>query len=73
MRRVTLLVLPVSPTGDRCSRTPITGLCCGSGSTRNPHRLGWGFAYSMPFALISVIITAMADVSVYPKEVRCWS
>ncbi|MBN9694951.1 MAG: putative O-glycosylation ligase, exosortase A system-associated [Zoogloea sp.] len=35
----------------------------------NPHRLGWGFAYSMPFALISVIITAMSMFA-HPKEVR---
>lgn len=35
----------------------------------NPHRLGWGFAYAMPFALISVMITAMSMFA-HPKEVR---
>ena len=35
----------------------------------NPHRLGWGFAYTMPFALASVVITA-ASMFAHSKEVR---
>lgn len=35
----------------------------------NPHRLGWGFAYTMPFALASVAITAVSMFA-HSKEVR---
>lgn len=35
----------------------------------NPHRLGWGFAYSMPFALLAVAITA-TSMFAHSKEVR---
>lgn len=35
----------------------------------NPHRLGWGFAYSMPFAMISVVLLVLS-MFFHPKEVR---
>ena len=35
----------------------------------NPHRLGWGFAYSVPFALIAVLLMAVS-MFMHPKEVN---
>ncbi|MDD3352545.1 putative O-glycosylation ligase, exosortase A system-associated [Zoogloea sp.] len=35
----------------------------------NPHRLGWGFAYSMPFALAAVAITGVSMFA-HAREVR---
>lgn len=35
----------------------------------NPHRLGWGFAYNLPFAMISVGLLALSMMA-HPKLVR---
>lgn len=35
----------------------------------NPHRLGWGFAYSTPFAMFTVVITVVSMFA-HMKEVR---
>ena len=35
----------------------------------NPHRLGWGYAYSFPFAMVAAIVLVMSMV-INPKQVR---
>jgi hypothetical protein len=35
----------------------------------NPHRLGWGFAYSLPFAMIAVALLVVGMMT-HPKQVR---
>lgn len=35
----------------------------------NPHRLGWGFAYEIPFALIAVLAT-VTGMALHPNQVR---
>lgn len=35
----------------------------------NPHRLGWGFAYSLPFAMIAVVLLVIGMIG-HPKQVR---
>ena len=35
----------------------------------NPHRLGWGFAYSLPFAMISAVVLVIS-MAMNPKQVR---
>lgn len=35
----------------------------------NPHRLGWGFAYELPLAQLSVLVT-LAGMALNPKQVR---
>jgi len=35
----------------------------------NPHRMGWGFAYSFPFAMIAAIVLVIA-MAMNPKQVR---
>ena len=35
----------------------------------NPHRLGWGFAYSFPFAMIAAVVLVLS-MAMNPKQVR---
>jgi len=35
----------------------------------NPHRLGWGFAYSLPFAMIAAMMT-MLSIIINPKDFK---
>ena len=35
----------------------------------NPHRMGWGFAYSFPFAMIAAIVLVLS-MAMNPKQVR---
>ncbi|WP_374262890.1 putative O-glycosylation ligase, exosortase A system-associated [Zoogloea sp.] len=35
----------------------------------NPHRLGWGFAYTMPLALTAALLTVVA-MATHPKQVQ---
>ncbi len=35
----------------------------------NPHRLGWGFAYDLPFALVAAVVTALG-IALNAKQAR---
>ena len=35
----------------------------------NPHRLGWGFAYSLPFAVAAAAVT-MLGMAMHPKQIK---
>lgn len=39
----------------------------------NPHRLGWGFAYNFPFAMVIAIVTIMAFVFSRDKRPMPWT